>query len=212
MILYKWLKKKRENRIIASEGGEHRSQFIRELAKKRYKVDAGMYSYGCFDSMFNVGGSVLIGRYTSIGPNVRYFGANHPVDHAVMSPMFYNRLWGFEVEDVERNHLVIGNDCWIGNNVTIVSSCHSIGNGSVIGAGAVVSHDVPPYAIVAGVPAKVIRYRFDEEIIDLIEKSKWWELDPEVLYHFYGDIGDPKEWARRIISEIRNSRTLMNIQ
>lgn len=187
-----------ENRIIYREGGEHRSSFIRKVTKERYKVDVGMYSYGCFSPSFNTGGEVTIGRYCSFGPNVRYFGANHPIDNAVMTPFFYNREWGFVVDDVERNNLVIGHDCWVGNNVTITSACHIIGNGAVIGAGAVVTSDIPPYAIVVGLPAKIIRYRFEQQVIDLMEKSRWWELSPEELYKYYKYIKDPAEWARCI--------------
>ena len=75
-----------------------------------------------------------------------------------MSAYFYNKAFsGLDVKDVERHSLKIGQDVWIGHGVTIVSTCHHIGNGAVVAAGAVVTKDVPAYAIVGGVPAKKIR-------------------------------------------------------
>ena len=96
--------------------------------------------------------------------------------------------------------LCVGNDVWIGHGVTIVSSCEKIGNGAVIGAGSVVTKDVPPYSIVTGVPAKVIKYRFSEEIINALEDSCWWKLQPEELMEFYPLIDNPLKWATAIIN------------
>ena len=75
----------------------------------------------------------------------------------------------------------MGNDAWIGYGTHITSSCHSIGNGAVIGTGSVVTKDVPPYAIVVGAPAKIIRYRFSPDDIAMLEKSEWWLLSPTEL-------------------------------
>lgn len=81
-----------------------------------------------------------------------------------------------------RSDTVIGNDVWVGAGAIIMQGL-KIGHGSIIGAGAVVTRDVPPYAIVGGVPAKIIRYRFNVEIITKLLVLKWWELDPEDLTH-----------------------------
>ncbi len=190
-----------EGWIIKAGGGYKESLFARKVAERNYKVSIGLYTYGsCFDSTFNTGGTkVSIGRYCSFGPNVRYFGANHPMSYGCMSPYFYRKEWGFDVEDVNRESLVIGNDCWIGYNSTIVSSCKRIGNGAVIAAGSVVTKDVDPYTIVAGNPAVKIRNRFTEKQIEAIEASRWWELTPEELYKFYTYISDPERWAREIM-------------
>lgn len=193
-------------RRIRKEGGEQISSTIRNIADENYNVKVGKYSYGCFDPEFNTGGKVLIGRYVSCGPAVKYFGANHPIEYGSMSPYFYRKEWGFSVKDVSRNTLEIGNDCWIGNNVTIVSSCKKIGNGAVIGAGAVVTHDVPAYGIVMGVPARIVRYRFDEKTIEMLEKSRWWELDPEKLMKYYEFIGTHEIWARKIYENITSKK------
>lgn len=198
MIVNK-IKRILERKIIVKQGGEQVSVLARHISETRNNVKIGMYSYGsCFESGFNIGGRVLIGRYCSLGPGVKYFGTDHPMHYASMSPYFYRKEWGFDVKDVERKCLKIGNDCWLGNNVTIVSSCEEIGDGAVIGAGAVVTHNVPMYAIAAGVPAKIIGYRFDKETIKALQNSGWWNLSPEQLMEFYDLIENPKKWSTAI--------------
>ena len=73
-------------------------------------------------------------------------------------------------------HVTIGNDVWTGHNVNIMSGVN-VGDGAVIAAGAVVTKDVPPYAIVAGVPATIKRFRFSDKIVERLLRSKWWELE-----------------------------------
>lgn len=188
--------------ITEREGGEKESEALRVVIANKYNVFIDKYTYGsCFKRSFNTGGIVHIGRYCSIGSDVSYFGADHPIDHAVMSAYFYNKSFSkLNVNDVERHTLVIGHDVWMGHGSTIVSSCHQIGNGSVIAAGAVVTKDVPAYAIVGGVPARVLRFRFDKSVQDKLEESKWWELEPDKLYNFYDYINQPKIWAEKIIN------------
>ncbi|MBR3614186.1 MAG: CatB-related O-acetyltransferase [Clostridia bacterium] len=167
-----------------------------------YNVDVGLYSYGgCFDQSFNLGGKVTIGRYCSFAANIRYFGANHPMNYVSMSPYFYNKKFSPNVKDIERKHLIIGNDCWIGYGVIITNKCTKIGNGAVIAAGSIVTKDVPPYAVVAGNPARIIKYRFDEEIINEIENSKWWEHTPDECLRYYNLIDKPLEFCRGIKNE-----------
>ena len=123
-----------------------------------------------------------IGRYVSIGPNVKTVPASHPLDSYALSAVVYKKIpelvhKGF-VETA--NDTMIGNDVWVGENVLIKGGI-SIGDGAVIGMGAVVTKDVPPYAIVAGCPARIIRYRFDDQTIEKLTKNKWWEKDLEEL-------------------------------
>lgn len=189
-----------ESGIISREGGEASSTYLRKITLKRNNVEVGLYSYGgVFEKGFNLGGRVVVGRYSSIGSNVRYFGANHPITCFSTSPYFYRQEWadkvGGEVQDIERFTLQIGNDCWIGGNVLITCGCHKIGNGAIIGAGAVVTHDVEPYSVVAGNPARVIRKRFSDEEIDALEKSKWFELTPEKLLKLYQFKDKPVQFA-----------------
>ena len=190
--------------ITDKTGGMQESKFIRKYTKEMLKVDVGMYSYGgCFDSYFNLGGSVTIGRYCSFASGVRYFGANHPMHYVSMSPYFYNKSFNPNAVDVYRGHLEVGNDCWIGYGVIITSKCTKIGNGAVIAAGAVVTKDVPPYVVVAGSPARVIKYRFDQDTIDMLEKSRWWEKTPEECLQYYQFIDNPEEFCRRLEDGIK---------
>lgn len=162
------------------------SSLIREYLKKKRKVEVGEYSYGgCMFPGFNIGGEVSVGRYCSIANDVHYFGANHPLDHVSTSAYFYNKKFGLEVKDVPRAKLVIGNDVWIGYGVLITKNCKEIGNGAVIGAGSVLTCDTPPYAVVAGNPARIIKYRFTEEEREKLERSKWWNLSPDQIMKGY---------------------------
>lgn len=127
-----------------------------------------------------------IGRYCSIGPNLVCGYGIHPINGISTSPCFYSSKkqngMSFCNEDKieERKPVIIGNDVFIGMNVSILDGV-SIGDGAIIGAGAVVNKDIPPYAIAIGVPAKVIKYRFDEKSISQLLKIKWWDWDDEKL-------------------------------
>lgn len=136
-----------------------------------------------------------IGKYCSIGTNVRAVTSNHPLEHISTSPVFYktqskqdtiikvNNKSVFNNEKLMSNEsfsVIIGNDCWIGDNVLIKGGL-TVGTGSVIGFGSVVTHDVPPFSIVCGNPAKVLRYRFDDETIKRIIESEWWNRDRDFL-------------------------------
>ena len=117
-----FLGKRLLNQITKSEGGEKESTTLRNYYKSRYNVEIDLYSYGgCFEPHFNMGGgTVKIGRYCSFGQNISFFCANHPMEHAVMSPYFYNKgFGGLDVNDVPRSNLLIGNDVWIGYGTII---------------------------------------------------------------------------------------------
>lgn len=186
--------------VVSIEGGAKASISLRKYTSKKQKVEVGLFSYGsCFSREFNTGGTVEIGKYCSFGPNVRYFGANHPIEKAVMSPFYYNKKFGgFDVQDVVRNHLCIGNDVWIGANVIILPNCHTIGNGAVIGAGTIVTRDVPAYGIVVGNPGHLIKYRFNEDTIKSLEESEWWNYSPRELFRFYNTMKKPKKFAEDV--------------
>ncbi|WP_000980277.1 CatB-related O-acetyltransferase [Vibrio mimicus] len=156
---------------------EFESNFLRFLFKKLYNTDVGMYSYGCFDPL-RIPPNSKIGRYCSFSRTCQFLNANHPLEDISLHPFFYNSLLGYVDKDgVSRTEFDIGDDVWIGHNATIVASCKIIGRGAVIAAGAVVTKDIPAYAVVAGVPAKIIRYRFDAKKKMQIEASKWWLKD-----------------------------------
>lgn len=125
---------------------------------------------------------VYLGKYNSIGRDCNFFlHANHRVDWVTTS----SQLWGpvtYEIADVHmrlghpscKGDIIIENDVWIGAKSTIMSGV-KIHNGSVVGAGSVVTKDVPPYAIVAGNPAKIVKYRFTEKQIQSLLKISWWD-------------------------------------
>ncbi len=133
----------------------------------------GNYTYiGANTSVYNC---ASIGNYCSISHGVKIGLENHALDHIGTSPVFYShtRKW-LKESTIERDKPVtIGHDVLISANAMILSGV-SIGTGAVVGAGAFVNKDVPPYAIVAGMPAKIIRYRFDDETIEKIMKTEWW--------------------------------------
>lgn len=128
-------------------------------------AEVGRFSYGGLRILtFGEGYKVKIGDFCSIGPNVLFvLKADHPVNYLSTFP-FKVKVLGEQFEATSKGDIVLENDVWIGANATILSGVH-ISQGAVIAAGAVVANDVPPYAIVGGVPAKVIKYRFDDEVI-----------------------------------------------
>lgn len=124
-------------------------------------------------------GKITIGNYCQIGADVALHATNHPV--SFMSTYINNHLFNGELKQLkEENEINIGNDVWIGHNVIIVGTV-TIGNGAILAAGAVVTKDVAPYAIVAGVPAKEIKKRFSDEIIAELEALQWWNLSTDAL-------------------------------
>lgn len=125
---------------------------------------------------------LIIGKFCSIACGVKFLFncANHTLKSlsTYTFPLFYED-WVLEKSDVvtawdNKGDIVIGNDVWIGYEALIMAGVH-IGNGAIIGSRAVVTKDVPPYTIVGGVPARPIRKRFNEEVIQKLETLKWWD-------------------------------------
>lgn len=164
-------------------GGQFFSPTIRDIYVKYHGLDIGYGTYGgCFVYENFPSSKVSFGRYCSIGSNLKVFRANHPSENFTLHPYLYNPALGYVEKDLlERSPLMIGNDVWIGSGVIICPGCKQIGDGCVIGAGSVVTHDVEPYTIIAGNPAKVIRKRFNEKQIAFLEQSQWWLLDYDAL-------------------------------
>jgi len=150
---------------------------LRDHFRTKHRIDVGLYSYGCFDQ-WRMPGPIRIGRYCSFANTVRSAPINHLMDAMTTHPALYERAFGVVDKDIEWDEvLVIEDDVWVGHNVMILPGCKRIGRGAVIGAGAVVTKDVEAYAIMAGNPARKLRYRFEPELIAALEASRWWELD-----------------------------------
>ena len=127
----------------------------------------------------------------------------HPLNYLSTSPFFYQENLGFRkgASEVYLKPVHIGNDVWIGDNVFIKGGV-TVADGAVIAAGAVVTKDVPAYAVVAGVPAKVMKYRFSQDVIDSLLKTAWWNYPPDVIKSL--PFKDPEE-CLRMLKEFRNS-------
>ncbi len=127
-----------------------------------------------------MGDKLIIGKFCAIARGVEFVmnGANHMLDCITTYPFeIIDEFKGLAQPFGERGNrgdTVVGNDVWIGQNATILPGVH-IGDGAVVGANSVVAKDVPPYSVVAGNPASVKKYRFDEETIALLLELKWWD-------------------------------------
>lgn len=171
--------------ILRLEGGEMRSRTLRRIMARCHGVEVGAYSYGCFDPIRAPSGS-RFGRYVSVGPEVAIYRRNHPLGRLTLHPYFYRpELSGSAVKDVATSPLIVADDAWIGARALILPGCGRIGRGAVVAAGAVVTKDVPDYAVVAGSPARVIRHRFEESERDAAERTGWWQLPPEQVLARY---------------------------
>ncbi len=172
-----------------------------DIIYKGCKIGRYTYGYESLLEFYPIAKS--IGRFCSINGTARIWN-NHPVDYISTHPFldhpifypweqtkerdFYIKKYGkyfdnaaYEKSELRNNQpVVIGNDVWIGANAVLLPGIH-IGDGAIIAAGAVATHDVEDYAIVGGVPAKLIRYRFENEVIDQLKKIQWWNWDEEKI-------------------------------
>ena len=132
------------------------------------------------------GDRLIIGKFCQIAAGVEFVmnGANHQMNAVSTFPFFTLEGWNASAPQKSdmplKGDTVIGNDVWIGQNATIMPGVH-IGDGAIIGANSLVSKDVESYTIVAGNPIRVIRKRFDDELIDLLERFKWWDKSIEEI-------------------------------
>lgn len=133
-----------------------------------------------------LGDKLIIGKFCQIAAGVEFVmnGANHQMNSVSTFPFYTLEGWDMTppaTEDLPlKGDTVIGNDVWIGQNAVILPGVH-IGDGAIIGANSVVGSDVEPYTIVAGDPAKVLRKRFDDELIGLLLTYRWWDKSIEEI-------------------------------
>lgn len=154
----------------------------------------GAYSYTGMNTVIK---HTSVGKFCSISWNVSASGGGHNYNAITPHPFTHLPSFGIvsEKTDIEIKRISIGNDVWIGMNSCILQGI-TIGDGAVIGAGSVVTKDVPPYAVVAGNPAEVIKYRFDSSVIKKLLSLKWWDLPTEVIQNnissFKGNLDEKK--------------------
>jgi acetyltransferase-like isoleucine patch superfamily enzyme len=146
--------------------------------------------------------NTVIGKFCSIGSNVKCGLPSHPSSVFVSThPIFYSTLKQSQITFadksyfVEEGKIVVGNDVWIGSNVIIMSGL-TIGDGAIIASGSIVTKDIPAYSIYGGVPAKIIRYRFEKDEIDFLLNLKWWDFEIDFL--------------RKNFDKFHNIKTLMS--
>lgn len=135
-----------------------------------------------------IGDKLIIGKFCAIAKGIEFVmnGANHRMNSVTTYP-FNIMGGGWEkctptLDDLPyKGDTVIGNDVWIGQNVTVMPGVH-IGDGAIIGANSVVTKNIPAYHIAGGNPCKIIRKRFDDELISYLQKLKWWDWPPEKIF------------------------------
>ena len=158
------------------------------------------YSYIGTNSQFE---RTTIGSFCSIGSEVICGLGKHPLNFISTYPGFYTNKasgaewFGYNHDVIEHQSILIGSDVWIGTRSIILDGV-KIGDGAVIGAGSIVTKDIPAHAVVAGVPAKIIRYRFDEALSKKILNSKWWELPKSTLMTAARFAVNPEEFIQNL--------------
>lgn len=165
-----------------------------------YNSSIDKYSYVGYDCEIH---NCEIGKFCSIANNLIAGGAQHPMKWVSTSPVFYDAKGGTRYKlgnniPPKDKRIFIENDVWIGSRVIIMQGV-KIRNGAIIGAGSVVTKDVPPYAVVAGVPAKIIKYRFPDDIIEKLQKSEWWNLPDEKLKELNKLLPNPDLFIEKLI-------------
>jgi len=158
------------------------------------QVSLGDFSYVSSRTIIN---NARIGKFCSIGPDCRIGLGKHPTrDFVSTHPIFFSDMKQTQITFADKRYfdefeeIYIGNDVWIGANAILMDGVH-LPDGVIVGAGSVVTRNVPAYTIIGGIPARIIRYRFAESEIDKILESCWWDWDIEWLkknFHKFHDI------------------------
>lgn len=152
----------------------------------------GIHSYGSSLNVFHYtehDGKLCIGNFCSIADETVFLlGGGH--DYKTVSSFPFKAILDGQGEALSKGNIVLNDDVWIGYRVTIMSGVH-IGQGAVVAAGAVVTKDVPPYAIVGGVPAKVIKYRFSSEVVEQLMQLDYGKLTDELIHEHEKELYTP---------------------
>lgn len=155
------------HRYMWRKKNKHNSTSLKTLTPFS-QISVGINTYGDLNvNSSNYNSRLIIGNYCSIASEVSFLlNSEHPINNISTYP-FKVKIMGADCESLSKGDIIVDDDVWIGHRAIIMSGVH-IGQGAVIGAGAVVTRDVPPYAVVAGVPAKIIKMRFNEEIVSCL--------------------------------------------
>lgn len=176
-----------------------RRDYTRMIMQTHHSISIGRYTYG-----FNLGTFCRrgdVGQFCSIGPNAKIGHTNHPVDRVSTHSFVFDPSVGLsdlisrDYEIAPSGDFHVGNDVWIGTNAVVLPGIR-IGNGAVIGAGSVTTKDVPPFAIMKGVPARVDRYRFSEDIIQKLQKIEWWNWSEGEIRKNSKQFNHPNDFTR----------------
>lgn len=199
MIQFLWFKFIQKMHLKAiRDSSIHKTSKV-EAGSMIYNVDMSKHSFcGYGTEIINC----EIGAFCSIANGVVIGGGEHPINWVSTSPVFYSGRDSVKAKfsEYERNpakRTIIGNDVWIGRNA-ILKQGVSIGHGAIVGMGSIVTRDVQPYSIVGGNPAKLIRYRFDQTMIEELLNSKWWDLDDSYLMKLAHLIKEPNEFIEEL--------------
>jgi virginiamycin A acetyltransferase len=184
--------------------GYERLCFLKNIVKNPNIIVGDYTYYDDFETVENfeknvkylfdfVGDKLIIGKFCMIASGVEFImnGANHLVNAMSSYPFaIFGEAWAGAMEGKnypQKGNIVIGSDVWIGYQATILSGV-TVGHGSIIGSKSVVASDVPPYSIVAGNPARIIRKRFDEETIEKLLNLAWWDWDLDTITAHVSDL------------------------
>lgn len=173
------------------------------------KVKVGRFTYGALTVKHfgNQDEYLQIGDFCSIGPKCTFvLGGEHRFDCISTYP-FHNKLWSGDNESRTKGKIVLDDDVWLGYGATVMSGVH-IGRGAIVAAGAVITKDVPPYAIVGGVPAKIIKYRFDDKIVKQLLNFDFSKIDSSNIENYREILSTPissEKVAADILSEVEDN-------
>lgn len=168
--------------FLSRKEGEFYSLLLREIFKEFEGIEIGLYTHGACFTLDAFPRHTKIGRYCSLARGSRAFNVDHPLHFKSTHAFFFNASLGYcEQNKIPDIPLEIGHDVWIGSNAVILPAVKSIGTGAVIAAGSIVNKDIPPYAVVTGNPARVVRYRFSPDTIQKLLESQWWEMPIEEI-------------------------------
>lgn len=183
------------------EGGEMWSACLRKIYKDYHAIEVGYGTYGGAFDLNNIQAGVCFGNYCSINGDVHIYTVNHPTQFVTTHPILYAPALGNATSDERvRNRLIIGHDVWIGRGVSILPTVHFIGDGAIIGAGTILTKDVPPYAIVVGNPGRVIKFRFSTNQISRLQDTKWWNWDRHQLAKYANGMRAPDVFLKCVES------------